>query len=244
MLELVSLTKSFGGKKAVDSITLTLVKGEVLGFLGPNGAGKSTTIRMIAGVLAPDSGDALICGHSITTDRRSAQTALGYLPEGAPLYNEMTPPGFLRFLARARGLDAKACEAAVERVTADARIGAVTGKRIADLSKGFRRRVGLAGAILTDPPVLLLDEPTDGLDPNQKRAVRALIARMAVEKAILVTTHTLEEVPAICSRVVIIDGGHIVADGTPGDLAAGAPDNGGLERVFTDLTNPAEKLTA
>jgi len=187
MLELVGLTKSFGGVRAVDKISLTLNKGEVLGFLGPNGAGKSTTMRMIAGVLSVDEGDALINGHSITAERLAAQAALGYLPEGAPLYDEMTPPGFLRFLGSARGMDKKTCEDAVERVTADARIGAVSGKRIGSLSKGFRRRVGLAGAILTDPPVLLLDEPTDGLDPNQKRAVRALIARMATEKAILIT---------------------------------------------------------
>lgn len=244
MLELVGLTKNFGGVRAVDKISLTLKKGEVLGFLGPNAAGKSTTIRMIAGVLEPDAGDALITGYSITQNRRAAQTALGYLPEGAPLYNEMTPPEFLRFLARARGLAKAERDAAIERVIADARISAVTGKRIGSLSKGFRRRVGLAGAILSDPPVLLLDEPTDGLDPNQKRAVRALIARMAPEKAILITTHTLEEVPAMCSRVVIVDDGRIVADDTPQALAASAPDDGGLERVFTDLTNPAEKITA
>lgn len=243
MLELVGLTKSFGGVRAVDNISLTLKKGEVLGFLGPNAAGKSTTIRMIAGVLEPDKGDALITGHSITQNRRAAQSALGYLPEGAPLYNEMTPPEFLRFLARARGLERSTRERAIERVIADARIGAVTGKRIGALSKGFRRRVGLAGAILSDPPVLLLDEPTDGLDPNQKRAVRALIARMAPEKAILITTHTLEEVPAMCSRVIIVDGGRIVADDTPHALAVSAKGGDGLERVFTDLTNPAEKIT-
>lgn len=244
MLELVGLTKSFGDRPAVDKVSLSLEKGEVLGFLGPNGAGKSTTMRMIAGVLSPDSGDAYITGHSIAHNRRAAQSALGYLPEGAPLYNEMTPPDFLRFLGRARGLDHKACEDAVERVTADARIGSVSGKEIGDLSKGFRRRVGLAGAILTDPPVLLLDEPTDGLDPNQKRAVRALIARMSTEKAILITTHTLEEVPAMCSRVSIIDQGRIVADDTPAALAASAEDGGGLERVFTDLTSQAEQVTA
>ena len=244
MLELAGLTKSFGETRAVDKISLTLKKGDVLGFLGPNGAGKSTTIRMIAGVLAPDQGDALINGHSITHNRHAAQNALGYLPEGAPLYDEMTPAGFLQFLGRAKGLNTQDCKDAVERVTADARIGAVTGKRIGDLSKGFRRRVGLAGAILTNPPVLLLDEPTDGLDPNQKRAVRALIARMATEKAILISTHTLEEVPAMCSRVAIIDQGRIVADDTPEALAASAADNGGLERVFIDLTNPAERLTA
>lgn len=243
MLELVGLTKTFNGVRAVDKISLQLAKGEVLGFLGPNGAGKSTTIRMIAGVLEPDAGDAIIHGHSIIDARRAAQKALGYLPEGAPLYNEMTPPDFLRFLGQAHGMDKKAREAAVERVTADARIGAVSGKQIGTLSKGFRRRVGLAGAILTDPPVLLLDEPTDGLDPNQKRAVRALIARMAAEKAILITTHTLEEVSAMCSRVVIIDQGRIVADDTPAALATSAPENGGLERAFQDLTTTQEKLT-
>lgn len=243
MLELISLRKSFGGVRAVDEITLSLKKGEVLGFLGPNAAGKSTTMRMIAGVLEPDAGDAQIAGHSILTERRAAQSALGYLPEGAPLYDEMTPPDFLRFLAGARGLDRKAGEAAVERVTADARIGTVSGQRIGALSKGYRRRVGLAGAILTDPPVLLLDEPTDGLDPNQKRAVRALISRMAPEKAILISTHTLEEVPAMCSRVVIIDHGRIVADDSPEALAATAPE-GGLERVFTDLTQAGETVTA
>ena len=241
MLELDSLKKSFGQTIAVDNISLSIKKGEVLGFLGPNAAGKSTTIRMIAGVLTPDAGDATINGHSIVTARQDAQRQLGYLPEGAPLYEEMTPPGFLRFLANARGLGKTAGEAAVERVIADARIGSVSNKYIGDLSKGFRRRVGLAGAILTDPPVLLLDEPTDGLDPNQKRAVRALIARMAPEKAILITTHTLEEVPAKCSRVVIIDGGRIVADETPEALAAA---EGGLEGAFSELTHAAEKPTA
>lgn len=243
MLKLVNLSKSFGGTKAVDKISLTLRKGDVLGFLGPNAAGKSTTMRMIAGVLEPDSGDALITGHSITHQRRAAQAALGYLPEGAPLYNEMTPPEFLRFLARARGMKRTEAVTAVERVTADARIGAVSGKRIGDLSKGYRRRVGLAGAILTDPPVLLLDEPTDGLDPNQKRAVRALISRMAAEKAILITTHTLEEVPAMCTRVVIADQGRIVADDTPEGLANSVSE-GGLERVFMDLTKAAEAISS
>ncbi len=242
MLELNGLTKRFYGVPAVDGISLSLDKGDVLGFLGPNGAGKSTTMRMIAGVLEPDAGDARIAGHSIIENRRAAQAALGYLPEGAPLYEDMTPPGFLHFLARARGLPRQAAKDAVELVTADARIGAVSNKRIGDLSKGFRRRVGLAGAILTDPPVLLLDEPTDGLDPNQKRAVRALITRMSTEKAILISTHTLEEVPAMCSRVVIVDKGRIVADETPDALAASAMD-GTLEQAFKDLTDPTEKLT-
>jgi len=243
MLELKGLVRRFGAVTAVDHISLSLKQGEVLGFLGPNAAGKSTTLRMIAGVLAPSEGDAFINGHSITLDRHAAQANLGYLPEGAPLYDEMTPPEFLRFIGRARGMARPQREAAIERVTADARIGAVSGKRIGDLSKGYRRRVGLAGAILTDPPVLLLDEPTDGLDPNQKRAVRALISRMAPEKAILITTHTLEEVPAMCTRAVIADRGRILADDAPDALAASVPE-GGLERVFTNLTQSAEVMTA
>ena len=243
LLELKGLTKRFGAVHAVGKVSLSLQKGDVLGFLGPNAAGKSTTMRLIAGVLAPDAGDAIIAGHSIVHDRRAAQASLGYLPEGAPLYADMTPPEFLRFLGRARGMDRATREQAIERVTADARIGPVSGKPIASLSKGYRRRVGLAGALLADPPVLLLDEPTDGLDPNQKRAVRALITRMAPDKAILITTHTLEEVPAMCSRVVIVDRGRIVADDTPEGLASSVPE-GGLERVFTDLTVAAEVMTA
>lgn len=244
MLELKRLERRFGTVVAVDRISLTLNQGEVLGFLGPNAAGKSTTLRMIAGVLAPTGGDAFITGHSITKERYAAQSNLGYLPEGAPLYDEMTPPEFLRFLGRARGMERAAREVAIERVTADARIGAVSSKRIGELSKGYRRRVGLAGAILTDPPVLLLDEPTDGLDPNQKRVVRALIKRMAPEKAIVITTHTLEDVPAMCTRAVITDQGRILADDTPEALAASVPE-GGLERVFTDLTQGGvEAVTA
>ncbi|MEM7661411.1 MAG: ABC transporter ATP-binding protein [Pseudomonadota bacterium] len=243
MLELKGLVRRFGAVTAVDNISLSLNQGEVLGFLGPNAAGKSTTLRMIAGVLAPSEGDAFINGYSITKERHAAQASLGYLPEGAPLYDEMTPPEFLRFIGRARGMERSERESAIERVTADARISAVSGKRIGDLSKGYRRRVGLAGAILTDPPVLLLDEPTDGLDPNQKRAVRALITRMAPEKAILITTHTLEEVPAMCTRAIIADKGRILADDAPDALAASVPE-GGLERVFMDLTQAAEAVTA
>ncbi|MEM6411512.1 MAG: ABC transporter ATP-binding protein [Pseudomonadota bacterium] len=243
MLELKGLVRRFGAVTAVDKISLTLNQGEVLGFLGPNAAGKSTTLRMIAGVLSPSGGDALITGHSITKDRYTAQANLGYLPEGAPLYDEMAPPEFLRFIGRARGMERAARERAIERVIADARISTVTGKRIGDLSKGYRRRVGLAGAILTDPPVLLLDEPTDGLDPNQKRAVRALISRMASEKVIVITTHTLEEVSAMCTRAVIMDQGRILADDSPENLAASVPE-GGLERVFMDLTQSSEAMIA
>lgn len=240
MLELRQLTKAYGTRKAVDRLSLSVAKGEVLGFLGPNGAGKSTTMRMIAGVLIPDEGDTLIDGHSILTDRRAAQAALGYLPEGAPLYADMTPPQYLAFLARARDLPRGEREDRIDQAIADARISSVVDKQIGALSKGYRRRVGLAGAILHDPPVLVLDEPMDGLDPNQKRAVRALIARMAPEKVILISTHTLEDVPRLCSRVAVIDQGRIVADGSPAELAG----EGTLEAAFKALTDQSEAQAA
>lgn len=239
MLNIQNLEKSFGTKRAVDGVSFTLEKGTVLGFLGPNGAGKSTTMRMISGVLEPDSGDAFIGGHSIVENRRTAQRSLGYLPEGAPLYDEMTPPQFLQFLAQARQLPRTERKPAIERAIADARISTVCQQRIGSLSKGYRRRVGLAGAILHDPPVLLLDEPTDGLDPNQKRAVRALIARMAPTKAILISTHTLTEVPAMCTRAIVIDKGQIVADDTPAGLLKRSED-GTLESAFARLTDQSE----
>lgn len=240
MLVLKSLTKTYRGKLAVDGLSLEVGKGEVLGFLGPNGAGKSTTMRMVAGVMLPDAGDAFIAGHSIVTERREAQAALGYLPEGAPLYGDMTPPQFLDFLASARNLPRGERADLVDKAIADARISSVSSKQISALSKGYRRRVGLAGAILHDPPVLVLDEPMDGLDPNQKRAVRALIARMAPEKAILISTHTLEDVPALCSRVAVIDRGRIVADDTPTALAG----DGTLEEAFTRMTDQSEVAAA
>jgi len=239
MLEIENLKKSFGAKAAVKGISFTLNKGEVLGFLGPNGAGKSTTMRMIAGVIEPDEGDARIIGHSITTERRMAQSQIGYLPEGAPLYDDMTPPQFLRFMARARGMAPGDIHDAAAKATADARIAAVSNQKIGSLSKGYRRRVGLAAAILHDPPVLILDEPTDGLDPNQKRAVRSLVARMAPEKAILISTHTLEEVPAMCSRAIVIDRGRVVADDTPQGLLGYTADST-LASAFRELTDQAE----
>lgn len=239
MLDVQTVEKSFGEKRAVDGISFKLVKGDVLGFLGPNGAGKSTTLRMIAGVLEPDAGDVLINKHSIVAARQDAQKFLGYLPEGAPLYNDVRPPEFLDFIARARGLDRQSRKDAVERAIADARIGSVAHQPIRSLSKGYRRRVGLSAAILHDPPVLVLDEPTDGLDPNQKRAVRALIARIASEKAIIISTHTLAEVPAMCTRAIVIDRGRVVADETPAGLAAIAED-GTLQTAFTQLTDQTE----
>lgn len=238
MLDLQNLRKAFGHQVAVADLSFQLSKGEVLGFLGQNGAGKSTTMRMISGVLEPDSGDALINGYSITTQRRAAQSQIGYLPEGAPLYRDMTPLSFLRFIADAHGLNSAARTLAVDRVIADARIAAVADKQIAALSKGYRRRVGLAAALVHDPAILLLDEPTDGLDPIQKRAVRALVARMAPEKAIVISTHTLDEVPAMCSRVLVIDQGQVVADATPDALAGSKP--GGLEEAFISLADRRE----
>lgn len=242
MLELKQLSKSFDGRLAVDSVSFSLEKGEVLGFLGQNGAGKSTTMRIVAGVIEPDCGDVMIAGHSIVAERREAQRRLGFLPEGAPLYPDMTPRDFLNFLCAAHRITRGDCRTAIERVVADARIGSVLNKQISTLSKGYRRRVGLAGALLHDPDVLVLDEPTDGLDPIQKRAVRALISRMAKDKAIVISTHTLEEVSAMCTRAVIIDHGRLVADGTPDDLAQQS--SGGLEETFIELVSRKEAETA
>ncbi len=236
MLTVDGLVKHYGGKPAVNGIGFSLEKGDVLGFLGPNGAGKSTTMRMVAGVLIPDRGDVSIAGHSVLSDRQAAQAALGYLPEGAPLYPDLTAMEYLAFLASARAIPKPDRKGAIERVIADARIHSVARKRIGALSKGYRRRVGLAGTLLHDPPVLVLDEPTDGLDPHQKQAVRALIARMAPEKSILISTHTLEDVPAMCNRVLIVDRGLIVADGTVASLSAGRT----LEQAFLDLTGHVE----
>lgn len=235
MLEVESLSKSYQSRPAVAGVSFEIAQGEVVGFLGQNGAGKSTTMRMIAGVLDADEGDARLLGKSILSERKDAQRHVGYLPEGAPLYLDMTPRGYLRFLGDCLGLAMAARRDAIDRVVADARISAVADQPISSLSKGYRRRVSLAGALLNDPPVLLLDEPLDGLDPIQKRAVRALIARMAPEKAILISTHTLEDVGMMCSRVLIVDHGMIVADDTPDALAARS--NGGLEATFVDLVS-------
>jgi ABC-2 type transport system ATP-binding protein len=238
------LAKSFGARHAVRGVSFNVARGETLAFLGPNGAGKSTTLRMIAGFLEPDEGDATINGSSILTDRTKAQLSLGYLAEGAPLYLDLSVVDFLGFLARTHGLERKAARAAIERVAEDAAIKDVLSRPIETLSKGYRRRVALAGAIVHDPPVLILDEPTDGLDPNQKIAMRSLIARMAADKAILISTHQLDEVEAMCSRAVVIDRGEIKADASPAELAKRAP-SGKLEDAFHLLTSssrgPEEK---
>jgi len=220
MIEITGLTKRFGAATAVAGLDLSVGKGEVLGFLGPNGAGKSTTMKMVTGYLAPTSGRVRVCGHDIETDTIRAQSQIGYLPEGAPAYGDMTARQFLSFIAQVRGFRGAEVKARVNAVVAKTELEPVLDQTIETLSKGFKRRVGLAQAILHDPPVLIMDEPTDGLDPNQKHSVRALIRAMAPQKAIIVSTHLLEEVEAICTRAVIIDRGRIVADGTPASLLA------------------------
>ena len=223
LVEADRLRKAFGAITAVDEISLKVAKGEVLGFLGPNGAGKSTTMKMLTGFLEPDEGSARICGISVAERAKEAKAKIGYLPEGAPAYGDMTPASFLAFIAEIRGFDGgrkdKRIDAAIERTGLEG----VLGQRIETLSKGFKRRVGLAQAILHDPPVLIMDEPTDGLDPNQKHLVRQLIAEMSRDKAIIVSTHILEEVEAVCTRAVVIDRGRIVADGTAEQLQARMP---------------------
>jgi len=213
------LTKSFGSIKAVDRVSLTVARGEVLGFLGPNGAGKSTSMKMITGFLRPTAGEARICGFDVQDKPIEARRRLGYLPEGAPLYGDMTARAFLDFVAGARGLSGAGKRNGVGLAVERTNLAAILDQPIETLSKGFKRRVGLAQALLHDPDVLVLDEPTDGLDPNQKHEVRALIRELAPEKAIIISTHILEEVDAVCSRAVIIAGGRVVADGTPAALA-------------------------
>jgi ABC-2 type transport system ATP-binding protein len=214
LVEADRLRKSFGPILAVEDISLKVEKGEVLGFLGPNGAGKSTTMKMLTGFLEPDAGRARICGISVADRPKEAKSKLGYLPEGAPAYGDMTARSFLNFIAEIRGFDGANKFAHVDIALARTGLESVATQRIETLSKGYKRRVGLAQAILHNPEVLIMDEPTDGLDPNQKHHVRELITEMAKDKAIIVSTHILEEVEAVCTRAVVIDRGRIVADGT------------------------------
>jgi ABC-2 type transport system ATP-binding protein len=219
-IEARSLSKRYGGLVAVDRLSFSVGAGEVLGFLGPNGAGKSTTMKMLTGFLTPTSGTALVNGHDIVEDSLAARRCIGYLPEGAPAYGEMTVQDFMQFVARARNFSGReavrAAGAAIERLN----LGSVVQQPIDTLSKGFKRRVGLAQAILHDPQVLILDEPTDGLDPNQKHEVRALIREMSHDKIIVISTHILEEVAALCNRAMIISDGRLVVDDTPAGLIA------------------------
>lgn len=219
-LEIRGLVKRFGPFTAVDRLSFSVSKGEVLGFLGPNGAGKSTTMKMIAGYLAPTAGGVSVCGHDVGAERRAAQASIGYLPEGAPAYADMTTRQFLKFIAEVRGFRGGAGKKAIDRAVDRTELLYVLDQQIETLSKGFKRRVGLAQAILHDPKVLIMDEPTDGLDPNQKHSVRELIKTMAPEKAIIISTHILEEVDTVCTRVMIIDRGRAVADGTPDEITS------------------------
>ena len=223
LIEANDLKKHFGEIVAVDGISLEVSQGEVLGFLGPNGAGKSTTMKMLTGFLEPDAGGARIAGVDVFENPRLAKSKLGYLPEGAPCYGDMTSRAFLNFIAEIRGFDRDEARRRVAAAVEKTQLDSVLEQRIETLSKGFKRRVAIAQAILHDPQVLIMDEPTDGLDPNQKHQVRKLIAEMAANKAIIVSTHILEEVEAVCSRAIIINRGKIVADGTAEDLMRRLP---------------------
>ncbi|MCC6173494.1 MAG: ABC transporter ATP-binding protein [Gammaproteobacteria bacterium] len=220
MIKTDRLTKRYGPVPAVEDLSFEVAPGEVLGFLGPNGAGKSTTMRMIAGFVVPTSGTASICGHDVLDAPVAARACLGYLPEGAPAYGEMTVRAFLGFVADLRGLGGAHRRARLDHVFGRLHLEPVLEQTIETLSKGFRRRVGLAQALVHDPQVLILDEPTDGLDPNQKHEVRTLIEEMARDKIVVISTHILEEVTAVCTRAIIIARGRIVADQTPQQLAA------------------------
>ena len=220
MITTKNLSKRYGDKLAVDDLTFNVAPGEVLGFLGANGAGKSTTMRMIAGFIAPSAGRVSVCGYDIEDAPVAAKSCMGYLPEGAPSYGEMTVAEFLDFVADVRGLTGERRRQRLAVVVDRLGLAPVIQQVVETLSKGFRRRVGLAQAIVHDPPVLILDEPTDGLDPNQKHEVRALINDMARDKIIVISTHILEEVDAVCTRAIIISRGRIVADDTPAGLAA------------------------
>ena len=226
MIEVKNLSKHFGEKVAVDEISFTVQKGEVLGFLGPNGAGKSTTMRMVTGYLPPTAGDVTVGGADIVEEEIQAKSKIGYLPENAPLYSDMTVEDFLRFSAEMRRVPADQVEEAVDKAIETCFLQRVRQQSVDTLSKGFRHRTCLAQSIIHDPEVLILDEPTDGLDPNQKHEVRNLIKRMGETKAIIFSTHILEEVEASCSRAIIIDRGTIIADGTPDQLKAKAANAG------------------
>jgi ABC-2 type transport system ATP-binding protein len=238
MIEITNLTKRYGALLAVDNISFSVGPGEVLGFLGPNGAGKSTTMKMITGFLAPTSGKIRVCGHDVESEPIAAKACMGYLPEGAPCYAEMTVRAFLEFIADVRGLKDAQRKTRLDDVIGRLALGGVLEQVVETLSKGFRRRVGLAQALLHDPRVLILDEPTDGLDPNQKYEVRTLINAMAKDKIIIISTHILEEVDAVCNRAIIIANGRILADETPKNLAARAP-SGRLDDVFRTITTAA-----
>jgi ABC-2 type transport system ATP-binding protein len=234
LVEVGNLGKDYGSLRAVSDVSFTVRKGEILGFLGPNGAGKSTTMKMLTGFLTPSRGTARVCGFDVRESPRQVKERIGYLPESSPSYGEMTVLEFLEFIAAVRGLPDGGRER-IAKVTELCQLGRVLNQTIETLSKGFRQRVGFAQAILHDPPVLVLDEPTDGLDPNQKYEVRRIISGMASEKAIILSTHILEEVEALCTRIIIIAGGRLLVDETPASLLA-RHSGRRLDAVFRELT--------
>jgi ABC-2 type transport system ATP-binding protein len=244
MIEVKNLVKAFGAKLAVNDVSFSVERGEVLGFLGPNGAGKSTTMRMITGFIPPSDGTITVGGHDITTEPISAKRLIGYLPENAPVYVDMTVHGFLGFCAELSGLRGDSRKRAVNRVVEMCFLEPVLHQSVDTLSKGYRHRTCLAQAILHDPEVLVMDEPTDGLDPNQKHEIRGLIRRMGERKAIIFSTHILEEVEAVCSRAIIIDRGKIVASGTPQQLKSRSENGGAIVLAVRGPTSAqlAEKL--
>ncbi|MDF9391835.1 MULTISPECIES: ABC transporter ATP-binding protein [Methylococcus] len=244
MIEASALTKRYGRFTAVNAVTFEVRPGQVLGFLGPNGAGKSTTMKMIAGFLSPTAGRAKVCGFDVETHPIEAKKALGYLPEGAPSYGEMTVRSFLEFIAGIRSLTGESKRRRLDDVIGRLHLEDVLQQAIDTLSKGFKRRVGLAQAILHDPPVLILDEPTDGLDPNQKHEVRRLINDMAENKVIVISTHILEEVHAVCNRAIVIADGTLLADATPGELEARSRYHMAVSLTTGETAKAREALTA
>jgi ABC-2 type transport system ATP-binding protein len=240
LIVLEQLSKYFGAFTAVDSIDLTVPKGQVLGLLGPNGAGKSTTMKMIAGFLEPSSGRAEIAGFDVSQSPVEVKRRLGYMPEGAPSYGDMTPGSFLNFIAEIRGFSGSEKKRRIDETVEKVRLSEVFHQQIDTLSKGYKRRVGLAQAIIHNPEVLVLDEPTDGLDPNQKHHVRGLIEEMAKDKAIIISTHILEEVEAVCTRAVIINQGKLLVDGTPEELLERDPHHRAV--VVTVLGDSGDKV--
>ncbi len=244
MIEVRNLVKNFGPFTAVKGVSFKVEKGEVLGFLGPNGAGKTTTMRMIVGFLPPTSGTAVICGHDVVEQPVEAKRMFGYLPENAPVYDSMLVANFLSFIAEIRGFKGAEKKERVESAIRKCHLESVRYQSIGTLSKGYRQRVCFAQAILHDPPVLIMDEPTDGLDPNQKHVVRMMIKQMAAQKSIIISTHILEEMDAVCTRAIIISNGSIVFNGTPDELRSRSP-SGRLDEVFRELTlGKEEKVNA
>jgi len=242
MIKVENLSKSFGATRAVDDVTFEVARGEVLGFIGPNGSGKSTTMRMITGFIPPSAGKVSVCGYDMLQNPIPAKRRIGYLPESAASYDDMSVVAFLRFAADMRGLTGDAKRRAVSRAAEMCFLEPVLGQTIDTLSKGFRHRTCFAQALIHDPDVLVLDEPTDGLDPNQKHEVRALIRRMGESKAIIFSTHILEEVEEVCSRAIIIDRGRIVANGTPDELKARSARAGAVELTLAGAN--AETVSA